>query len=231
MDIIVKILIIVIILLFYLKNKNKATFGNKKKIKFTNNGYSKNDAAYTMPIIEQNMITPNEADYIKRITEKSFKDSEIIGGFDTNIRKSQTTWLYKDDPIIYNIIKRICDQYGYPIENAEPLQVVKYKPGGFYNDHHDSCCDTNDKCTDFVQNGGQRVLTVLIYLNDDFEGGATKFSELGTEIKPPKYGSIIFRPLADNSNTCHPLGLHKGMPVTSGTKIICNLWIREGEYK
>lgn len=28
--------------------------------------------------------------------------------------------------------KRICDAYNYPIENAEPLQVVKYEPGGFF---------------------------------------------------------------------------------------------------
>ena len=206
-------------------------FISKKKSTFTNNGFTSKDADYTMPIVKTNIITPQEAEYILKITKDKFKDSEIISGMDNNIRKSQTTWLYKDDPIIYNIIKRICEKNEYPIENAEPLQVVKYNPGGFYNDHHDSCCDSDKKCTEFVQDSGQRVLTVLIYLNDSFEGGATQFSELKQTIKPPKYGGIIFRPLADNTDQCHPLGLHKGMPITSGVKYICNLWIREGEYK
>jgi prolyl 4-hydroxylase len=117
------------------------------------------------------------------------------------------------------------------MENAEPLQVVKYEPGGYYNEHHDACCDDDSKCDAFIQNGGQRVLTVLIYLNDSFEGGATEFPELKKMIKPPKYGCVIFHPLADNTNQCHPLALHRGMPVTSGTKYICNVWIREGCYK
>jgi prolyl 4-hydroxylase len=118
----------------------------------------------------------------------------------------------------------------YYMDN-EPLQVVKYDPGGFYNDHHDACCDDDSKCNEFIQNGGQRVLTILIYLNDDFEGGATKFSTIVKDIKPPKYGGVIFRPLADNSEQCHPLALHKGTPVNSGTKYICNLWIRQDKYK
>lgn len=221
-------------LLFIVLFKNKkSTFGkeNKKKKKYINSGFASVNASYTMPEVKQNMLTPQEGEYILKKASSTFSDSKIISGMDQNIRKSQTTWLYPSDPIIYNITKRICDAYNYPMENAEPLQVVKYEPGGFYNDHHDACCDNDDKCNTFVDDGGQRVLTVLMYLNDDFQGGETQFSELKTKIKAPKYGGIVFRPLADNSNQCHPLGLHKGMPVKSGTKYVCNLWIREGPYK
>jgi prolyl 4-hydroxylase len=220
------IIILILIFLFFIIQRKKNNQSN-----FENKGFASENASYTMPIIQNNIITEQEANYILEKTKDAFKDSEIIGGFNTSIRKSKTTWLYKDDPVIYNIIKRLCEQNGHQIENAEPLQVVKYDPGGFYNDHHDACCDNDSKCTDFIKNGGQRVLTILIYLNDDFEGGATKFSTIGKDIKPSKYGGVIFRPLADNSDQCHPLALHKGTPVTSGTKYICNLWIRQGEYK
>jgi len=225
---IVVIIIVVLLIINLLKKKNSSQF---EKQKYINAGFANIEDPYTMPVVKLNIVTPQEAQHILDVTKNKFKDSLIIGGMDTNIRKSQTTWLYRSDPIIYNITKRICEQYNYPIENAEPLQVVKYKPGGFYNDHHDSCCDDDEKCNDFVQEGGQRVLTVLIYLNDDFEGGGTQFSEINEIIKPPKYGGIIFRPMANDSNKCHPLGLHKGMPVKSGVKYVCNLWIREGVYK
>lgn len=199
--------------------------------KFSNNGFADISESYTQPVIYDNLVTPEEAEYIINTAKDSFKESKIIGGFDESIRKSKTSWLYRNDPVINNIITRICNLTGSSIKNTEPLQVVQYEPGGFYNDHHDSCCDNNDKCKEFVQNGGQRVLTVLIYLNDDFTGGSTRFSTIGRDYKPAKYGGLVFRPLADNSNKCHPLGLHKGTPVESGVKYVCNLWIRESEYK
>ena len=40
----------------------------------------------------------------------------------------------------------------------------------------------------------------------------------------------MFRPLEEDSNKCHPLALHKGTPVESGVKYVCNIWIREGKY-
>ena len=229
------ILLSVILLILICSKKRKfSTFGkskNKSKSKYVNNGFANIKDPYTMPIVKSNMVTPQEANHILKSAESSFSDSKIIGGMDKNIRKSQTTWLYTSDPIIYNLVKRISQDYGYPMENAEPLQVVKYEPGGFYNEHHDACCDNDDKCTTFVDDGGQRVLTALIYLNSDFTDGGTEFPEIKKIIKPPEYGGVIFRPLADNSNKCHPLGLHKGMPVTSGIKYVCNLWIREGPYR
>ena len=72
---------------------------------------------------------------------------------------------------------------------------------------------------------------MLIYLNDEFTGGATNFVKLNKVIKPPKYGAVMFRPLEKNSNKCHPLALHKGTKVESGIKYVCNVWIREGKYR
>jgi prolyl 4-hydroxylase len=221
-----KITVIVLILLFVIIYYNKNKFNSIYK----NNGFASIHAKYTMPIVYKNLISEDEANYIIDNAKHSFKESEIIGGFDKSIRKSKTMWMYRDDPVINEIIKRICILTNHDIDNTEPLQVVQYEPGGFYNDHHDACCDNDEKCTEFVQNGGQRVLTVLIYLNDSFTGGATRFSAIKKDIKPPKYGGVIFRPLEESSNKCHPLALHSGTPVNSGIKYVCNIWIREGKY-
>ena len=223
------LLVIIVLQLCYISTfKTGVSKFGKSESKI--NGFSDKKDNYTLPVVRQNLVTSYEAKYIIDKASESFKDSEIIAGYDTSIRKSQTTWIYRCDPVVGPIIKRLCEQNGVPLENAEPLQVVKYKPGGFYNDHHDACCEDDSKCKEFIKDGGQRVLTILIYLNDSFEGGATKFTELDTEIKAPIYGGIIFHPLAEGTNQCHPLGLHRGMPITSGTKYVCNLWIREGEY-
>ena len=231
MNILIVILILVAFLVLLKKQNNSTPVSKKNKFVYTNNGFANIKSSYTMPIVYDNLVTPQEAEHIITTAKGSFKESTIIGGFDTSIRKSKTTWLYLDDPVVKGIIQRICDMTGYPIENTEALQVVQYEPGGFYKEHHDACCDDDQRCTEFVQNGGQRILTALIYLNDSFTGGATSFPELKRDIKPPKYGGVIFRPLENDSNKCHPLALHKGTPVESGIKYVCNIWIREGRYK
>jgi len=218
----IKLLLILLLILFLFK---------KKYSFFENKGYSTIEAEYILPQIYNNLITAQESEYIIKTASDNFVESTILSGNDTNIRKSKTTWLYKTDPIIYDIMMRICNITGKNLDNAEPLQVVKYDPGGFYKEHHDACCDDSEVCKTFVENGGQRNLTVLIYLNDSFTGGATRFPKLNKDYKPPKYAALIFRPLEENGNRCHPLALHQGLPIESGVKYICNLWFREGKYK
>ena len=117
-----------------------------------------------------------------------------------------------------------------PFENAEKMQVVKYEPNGFYNAHYDASCDDKKECVEFEQNGGQRVVTMIIYLNDDFTGGATYFPNLNKTFIPTKYNALLFYSLEKNGNKCHPLSLHAGMPVETGQKYIANVWLREREY-
>jgi len=198
---------------------------------FAELGYADDDEEYIYPTVYNNFISPQEANYILSQAEPKFADSETIGGgVDTKTRKSKTAWLDKDDPTVKNIIERVCAINNYSSKNAEHLQVVKYGPGGFYNPHHDSSGDDNPESKEFLRCGGHRVATMLIYLNDDFEGGATRFVNLEKDVKPPKLGSILFHPLDKYNNRCHPKALHAGLPLTSGEKYIANVWIRQKPF-
>jgi prolyl 4-hydroxylase len=218
------IIIIIILLILFIVIKPYVEF-------FINSNYALMNDAYDEPYIINNIITEQEAKYIIDSANTKFSDSYILGNvLNTSIRKSKTAWLYKNDPIILSIMIRIANIVKIPLENAEELQVVKYEPNGYYNEHHDSCCDGSSKCIDFIKQGGQRIKTVLIYLNDDFTEGETYFPVLKKKYKPPKYSAIIFNPLAKNSNKCHPKALHAGLPVKSGIKYITNLWFRERKF-
>jgi prolyl 4-hydroxylase len=189
-------------------------------------GYDNNPSQFKEPKIYPNFITKEDANYILDIAEHNYKESTIVKGDINEIRKSQTYWLSKDDPVAEKIIKNVCKIDGHSIEQAEDIQVVKYEPNGFYKEHHDSCCDNDDRCNEFMKDGN-RIVTMIIYLNDDFEGGSTKFPNLNKEYKPNKYSGLLFYPMNKDGDKCHENSLHAGMPITKGEKYIANVWIRE----
>ncbi len=234
------IIVIIIIVLFillvkaicmYCSNKHKhkqiSQFTTTEKYKLA---YADINDPYDKPFILHHFITPEQCKQIISYADGKLFDSEVVGGKHKNIRNSQQCWIPKNNPLVKPLFDRVSKMFNIPTENAEDLQVVRYLPGQYYNEHHDACCDDNDKCLEFVKKGGQRVLTVLIYLNDEFEEGNTYFKNLDLKIKPPVGDAIIFFPLAKGTNKCHPLALHSGMPVKKGAKWIANLWFRENKF-
>jgi len=193
-------------------------------------GWTDVTANYIQPQICADFLSAMEAKYIIKTASASFEDSTIVSGTNLSVRKSQTSTINNNDPTIRPIIQRVCDMVGYPFENVEPMQVVKYDSDGYYNEHYDSCPDENDFCRRFVKDGGQRVVTMVLYLNDEFTGGTTKFINLKKEYKPDKYGGILFYSMDKEKTKTHPLSLHAGTPLKSGKKYIANIWIRENKY-
>lgn len=231
------IVVIVVVILFLLilcshcvKGKQISGF---EQINHTNkiDGYSDIKHPYDKPFILKNFITLDHCNKIISYANGKLFDSEVVGGKHTNVRNSQQCWIPKNDPLAKPMFEKVSKMFNIPFENAEDLQVVRYLPNQYYNEHHDSCCDDNDKCIDFAKKGGQRKITVLVYLNNEFDGGNTHFKNLNLKVKPLTGDSVVFFPLAKGTSKCHPLALHAGMPVTSGEKWVANLWFREGKFQ
>jgi prolyl 4-hydroxylase len=130
-----------------------------------------------------------------------------------------------DSDVILELINwRVAEAARMPAENAEGLGVLHYNPGERYAPHVDYIPDTPQNAAHLAQRG-QRVRTLLIYLNDGFEGGATEFPRLGLSFKPPRGGALIFDSVkADGS--VDPTTLHTGAPPTSGEKWLVSKWFR-----
>ena len=97
--------------------------------------------------------------------------------------------LEKEIPVVRKLVDRVCWWLGRPSENAEQLQVVKYNPGGFYNVHQDANCFVDES------SDNERLYTVLVCLNDGFEGGETEFPEIGEKFKLKKGDALFFNTL------------------------------------
>ncbi|NBU34028.1 2OG-Fe(II) oxygenase [bacterium] len=178
-----------------------------------------------------NFLTHNECDRIIQLsTEAGLHKSQVYtsekDNQDDQHRVSEQCWLDNSvDHLILKISQKAAEISGKPISHQETLQVVKYPQGGFFNPHYDPCVGDIEFCKRMNEKGGPRYMTLLVYLNDDYEGGETAFPKLDKSVKPQKGKAVVFFN-TDNEGKILENSMHGGNPVSNGNKWICNKWVR-----
>lgn len=125
----------------------------------------------------------------------------------------------QEDLVIHRLNERIAAVSGTGVECGEPLHMLRYTSGQEYKPHTDS----------MPGEANPRAWTVLIYLNDGYEGGATRFPKLDLQVKGSPGDALIFcNVFADGRPD--PSTLHAGLPVTNGAKWLATRWIRARRY-
>ena len=78
-----------------------------------------------------------------------------------------------------------------------------------------------------MKRGGQRLASLVMYLNTPLRGGGTTFPDVGFEVMPARGNAVFFsydRPHPDTRT------LHGGAPVLEGEKWVATKWLREGRF-
>ena len=177
---------------------------------------------YVEPRVVRGLITDEERAHIIQKAEKKLDVSTVAENrvVDKNVRDSETAWLDASDPIVNRVMDKCVALTDRPITNCEHLQVLRYKSGGHYKPHQDTFSDTT---------GNKRMYTIILALNDDYEGGETEFPNLKKKYKMEAGDALFFHTL-DNYELMTSKALHGGRPVKSGEKWICNLWVHKHPY-
>lgn len=163
-----------------------------------------------------------------------------VNADDSRISDSRTAYLTtikRNTEIAKEFIKAISTFSGIPESHIECPQLIQYKTGGEYKPHHDfpsyQVRLKHPKSYEaYINSGGHRLATALLYLNDDFTGGETEFPLCNIKVAPETGKLIIWKNVTgeqDNLSLDYDT-LHAGLPVISGTKYILATWIREKEY-
>ena len=130
--------------------------------------------------------------------------------------------------LISRIEARIARLLGWPTENGEGLQVLHYRPGAEYKPHYDYFAPNEPGTPTILKRGGQRVGTLVMYLNEPARGGGTTFPDVGLQIVPRRGNAVFFSYDRPDPAT---KTLHGGAPVLEGEKWIATKWLREREFK
>ena len=169
------------------------------------------------------IISPEFIDKIvPLINKKAKKNLEVRTGLDKNIRNVKGYHLDFETPtnlFYWNYIKQEIERlyFYYKIKfpkmmssKINQIDLLKYSPGQKYEIHTDH------------YNTSPRHLSIIINLNDDYEGGDLIFTDQREkEIKRLKLGkgSVVFFP----SNFMYPHGIQ---PITKGTRYSIVSWLQ-----
>ena len=189
----------------------------------------------------KNFLTEEECDYIINLGEPHIKKSEVCGKNGSRPDKSRTSmtahigkkFLRNDnpDPVLTRILEKTNSYCGLPVENIEPIQLVRYEPGQYFKPHYDYLDTKVDMYRENVAKNGQRKYTFFVYLTDvpKNAGGTTYFPRLNKHFSGGKGDAIYWDNMGDNGKEDKRM-LHSGTELKKGKKYGLNIWVRDKEY-
>ncbi|MGO4394112.1 2OG-Fe(II) oxygenase [Variovorax sp. M-6] len=151
------------------------------------------------------------------------------GGEALNVDRTSDGMFFErgENAIVAQLERRIAALLRWPVEFGEGLQVLRYAPGAQYRPHYDYFDPGEPGTPTILRRGGQRVATLVMYLHEPEQGGATSFPDVGLEVAPKRGTGVFFSYDRPDPAT---RTLHGGAPVLAGEKWVATKWLREREF-
>lgn len=184
-------------------------------------------------VVFANLLAPEECDALIAAAAPRMARSLTVatqtGGDEINDDRTSDGMFFQqgESPLIQRIEERIARLLNWPIENGEGLQVLHYGPGAEYKPHYDYFDPHEPGTPTIVKRGGQRVGTLVMYLNTPEKGGGTIFPDVQVEVAPQRGNAVFFSYERPDPST---RTLHGGAPVIAGDKWIATKWLRQREF-
>lgn len=151
------------------------------------------------------------------------------GGEALNVDRTSDGMFFErgENAVVARLEQRIASLLQWPLEFGEGLQILRYSPGAQYRPHYDYFDPVEPGTPTILRRGGQRVATLVMYLQEPAQGGGTTFPDVGLEVAPKRGTGVFFSYDRPDPTT---RTLHGGAPVLSGEKWVATKWLREREF-
>ncbi|MFN0185143.1 MAG: 2OG-Fe(II) oxygenase [Aquabacterium sp.] len=179
------------------------------------------------------LLTDAECDELAALAAPRLSRSETVvnatGGSEVNQARTSDGMFFErgEFPLCDRIERRLAALLHWPLVNGEGLQILRYRPGAEYKPHHDYFDPAQPGTPTILKRGGQRVGTIVMYLNTPERGGSTIFPDVALEVAAIKGNAVFFSYDRAHVST---RTLHGGTPVIAGEKWVATKWLRSGEF-
>ncbi len=153
---------------------------------------------------------------------------DVDGRHQTDERRTSLGMFFRngETPLVQRIEQRIASLLDMPTEHGEGLQILHYLPGQEYEPHYDWFDPGQPGFEAVTAKGGQRIASVIMYLNTPEGDGGTHFPSVGLTVTAMRGSAVYFA-----YETGDEASLHAGLPVTRGEKWIATKWLRERPFR
>ena len=184
-------------------------------------------------VVLEGVLSPEECEALMAGARERLQRSQTVdtatGGSQVDASRTSQGMFYErgENAWVQRIEQRLSEWLNWPVDHGEGLQILRYGVGAEYRPHYDFFDPDRPGTPAVLARGGQRLATVVMYLNDVAQGGATVFPDIGLEVAA-RQGSAVFFSYAQarpDSGT-----LHGGAPVLAGEKWVATKWLRERTF-
>ena len=130
-----------------------------------------------------------------------------------------------ENPFIARLDRRIAEIMNLPPEHGEGLQVLHYPTGAGSEPHFDFLVPSNAANQASIARSGQRVSTLVMYLNDVPSGGETSFPAAGWAVSPQRGNAVHFE-YGNRFGELDHASVHASNAVQRGEKWVATKWMR-----
>jgi prolyl 4-hydroxylase len=192
-------------------------------------------AAQPMLAVLNNVMSAEECAQLIELARPRLEPSTLVDpatGCDvvTGLRSSFGMFFrLRENSFIARLDQRIAEVMQLPVEHGEGLQILHYPQGAGSAPHFDFLVPSNAPNRASIARSGQRVSTMVSYLNDVPEGGETAFPAVGWAVSPQR-GNAVYFEYHNSLQELDHASLHASSPVLRGEKWVATKWMRQRPF-
>ena len=182
-----------------------------------------------------NVLDADECRALIELARPRLKPSTLVDpmtGHDV-VSDKRTSWgmffRLEENDFIARLDRRLSRLMNLPLDHGEGLQVLHYPTGAGSEPHFDYLQPGNAANRESIARSGQRVSTLVTYLNDVPAGGQTVFPALVWAVSPLR-GNAVYFEYGDDRGQVDARSLHASAPVTQGEKWVVTKWMRQRRF-
>ncbi len=176
-------------------------------------------------------IPPAACDRLIKLSASRLQRAEVYDPHHRrNIRASSRTnsiaqFTLLDHELLHLVLQeKMARASGVTAAQMEATAVLHYAPGEEITNHYDFVDPQMVNYAEEVARNGQRIITFLIYLNDEYEEGETVFPRLGIKHRGQRGEGFYFVNCVGQEPDLR--SWHAGRPPLNGSKWIVSQFVR-----